>query len=217
MVHVVRNFLTKIIFNIYILRIWSTCWTYGVYFQRTRFVKNKPPYPVFLFPVMIPGKRVPEPGLSSGLSPGDGVGCFIGVGNPIPGDGVGVTNWGDGNCILIAGGPGVRGPQGTPNGAGDGVFDGGTIPRGAWGLSNRIGKFNVGNGDAWRGAGAVGPGAANLGPKQKMLISYHLLRKKKVVWSNRTTILNRNFWPDTKLTRKSFTISDVQSVQWIAW
>ena len=62
------------------------------YFQRTRFVKNKPPYPVFLFPVMIPGKRVPEPGLSSGLSPGDGVGCFIGVGNPIPGDGVGVTN-----------------------------------------------------------------------------------------------------------------------------
>ena len=112
----------------------------------------------------------------------------------------------------------MRGPLGTPNGAGDGVFDGGTIPRGACGLSNRIGKFNVGNGDAWRGAGAVGPGApgpaaANLGPKQKMLISYHLLRKKKVVWSNRTTILNRNFWPATKLTRKSFTISDVQSVQ----
>ena len=85
---------------------------------------------------------------------------------------------------MIAGGPGVRGPPGTPNGAGDGVFEGGTIPRGACGLSKRIGKFNVGNGDAWRGAGAVGPGApgpgaANLGPKQKMLISSQLLRKKE--------------------------------------
>ena len=54
--------------------------------------KNKPPYPVFLFPVVTPGKRLPRPGLSKGLSPGDGVGCFTGVGNPIPGDGVGVAN-----------------------------------------------------------------------------------------------------------------------------
>ena len=54
--------------------------------------RNKPPYPIFLFPVLTPGKRLPRPGLSNGLTPGDGVGCFIGVGNPIPGDGVGVAN-----------------------------------------------------------------------------------------------------------------------------
>ena len=127
--------------------------------------RNKPPYPIFLFPVLTPGKRLPRPGLSNGLTPGDGVGCFIGVGNPIPGDGVGVANWGDGNRILMACWPPGLG------GTGDGVFDGGTIPRGACGLSNRIGKFNVGKGDACRGAGAVGPGAANLGPKDGIFIS----------------------------------------------
>ena len=104
---------------------------------------------------MNPGNRLPSfPG--DGLMNGDGVGFFKGDGNPNPGDGVGVANCGDGRCIF--------GRNCGPVGLGDGVFDGGTIPRGACGLSNRMGKFNVGNGDACLGAGADGPGAASLGP-----------------------------------------------------
>ena len=71
----------------YMLNIYMLTYICSVLIKR-----NKPPYPIFLFPVLTPGKRLPRPGLSNGLTPGDGVGCFIGVGNPIPGDGVGVAN-----------------------------------------------------------------------------------------------------------------------------